>query len=100
MLSEEIVIARAWCKECLRDCFQAYNETTGRHTHLGPETTDLVTYTDELKTKGFQYGGHHSGTWKYYRRVNQPLALNTHDLDWVMAMEAKAEAEAEAVQES
>jgi hypothetical protein len=94
-MSEEIVIARAWCKECLRDCFQSYNESTGQHKHIGPDTSDLAAYTADLKSFGFRFGGHRSGTFRFYRYKSQPLVIEAQQLDWLMSMEVKVEAEVE-----
>lgn len=80
-MAHRIQIARAWCDECLQDCFFSYDESTGRKEHLGASTTDLGRKSEELKERGF-VASHRSGVFTYTRYNSQPLAL---PLDWQMA---------------
>jgi hypothetical protein len=71
-MSQRIVISRIWCNECLQDCFQAFDESTGRWTHLGPETQDFVAYSNELKAQGY-YSRHEGGsTYAFYPLAKHP----------------------------
>ena len=89
---QKIIITRAWCEIHLADCFQAYNEQTGEHYHVGnPEsidpsgTTELAEERHRLEELGY-YCRHNSGVWIFIRRLSQPLAL---PLDWQMAFEER-----------
>jgi hypothetical protein len=77
-MTHKIHIARAWCDECLRDCFFAYDEATGQNQHVGPESQDLSEKAQELGRKGYK-ASHRSGVFTYTLYKAAPLAL---PLDW------------------
>lgn len=82
-MAQRIQIARAWCDECLRDCFQSYDESTGKREHIGPETQDLGKKTEELKARGYQVS-HRAGVFTFTLWKAAPLAL---PLEWQMLIE-------------
>lgn len=80
-MSQQIIIARAYCDDHMQACYQAYNTATGRTTCI----TNYTDYTSRLAETGWVYTGHHSGAYTYARRMSQPLTL---PLDWQMARES------------
>lgn len=84
-MAHRIQIARAWCDECLSQCFFAHDENTGVNQHLGNSTSDLATKSQELKAKGY-YESHRSGVYTYTLYKAAPLAL---PLEWQMAIEER-----------
>jgi len=84
-MAHRIQIARAWCDECLSQCFFARDESTGTNQHLGASTSDLGRKSEELKARGF-LASHRSGVFTYTLYKSQPLAL---PLDWQMAIEER-----------
>lgn len=84
-MTNRIQITRAWCDECLGECFHAYNEGTGEHEHLGPDTADLARKGEELKAQGYQ-SSHRGGVFTYtlYKDHLHPVPL-----EWQLLAESK-----------
>lgn len=81
------MIARAWCDECLMDCFFAYDEATGANEHLGASSSDLANKAADLQSRGY-VASHRNRVYTYtlYKAASlaQPLPL-----EWEMLQEAK-----------
>jgi len=84
-MTHRIQIARAWCDECLSECFFAHDESTRANEHLGASTSDLGRKSKELKENGF-VASHRSGIFIFTLYKSQPLAL---PLDWQKAIEER-----------
>jgi hypothetical protein len=84
-MSHRIVVSRSWCQECLRDCFQAYDEATGRWTHIGPETQDFAAFSAELKERGY-YARHEQGSvYSFHRLASRPLPIPDDIVQYIEA---------------
>lgn len=81
-MANRIQIARAWCDEHLAQCWEAYDEGTGVHEHLGASNAAKW---EELKAKGYQ-PAHRGGVYTFTLYKAQPLALQ---LDWQMALKTR-----------
>ena len=85
-----IRIARAWCDECLRDCWFSFNENTFEHKHIG---IDISQVWENLKAQGYQVA-HRAGVFTFTQWKGSPLApCDTAPLalplDWQMAIEER-----------
>jgi len=85
-MAHKIQISRAWCNECLSECFFAFDTATGQSTHVGPDTSDLAHKGAELSAQGYT-SSHHGGVYTYTLYKAAPLI--PLPLDWQMAMEAR-----------
>lgn len=81
-MAHRIQIARAWCDQCLMDCWHSYDEGTSRKEHLGESNAAKW---EELQDKGYQVS-HRGGVYTFTLYKAQPLAL---PLDWQMALESR-----------
>lgn len=83
-MAHRVQISRAWCDECLNQCFFAHDEGTRRNQHLGPNTIDLAHKAEELKAKGYT-ASHRSGVYTYTMYKAAPLI----PLEWQILAESK-----------
>lgn len=81
-MAQRIQIARAWCDECLAQCWFAFDEQTRVNEHLGMDNSKKW---EELKAQGYQ-PAHRGGVYTFTLWKAQPLAL---PLDWQMAIEER-----------
>jgi hypothetical protein len=75
-MAHRIQIARAWCDECLCDCWFAYDESTRISEHLG---TSNAKKWEELKAQGYQVTHRGGGVFTFTQWKAAPLAL---PLEW------------------
>ncbi len=88
-MSHQIIVSRSWCKQCLRDCFQAYDESTRTWSHIGPQTIDLADYCHQLQSLGY-WVRQRAGVYTFTRfkpvtpeSVDPLLAyIDAHEQDW------------------
>lgn len=83
MMAHRIQIARAWCDECLANCWHAYDEGTGVRQHLGASNAAKW---EELKAKGYQAKHSGGGAYTFTLWKAAPLAL---PLEWQILAESK-----------
>ena len=83
-MAQKVILSKVWCDEHMAECWQAYNTSSGKVTHVDSFTAA----TETLKEYGYVYTGHNSGQYEYTRRASQPLAL-----DWQMMIETREQAE-------
>lgn len=84
-MAHRIQISRAWCDECLCNCFHAYDESTGENQHVGNTTYDLGQYTAPLIKRGY-LASHRNGVFTYtlYKDHLHPVPL-----EWQLLAESK-----------
>jgi hypothetical protein len=80
-MANRIQIARAWCDECLGQCWFSFNEQTQAHEHLGDSNAAKW---DELKAQGYQ-PAHQGGVYTFTLYKAAPLAL---PLEWQIIADA------------
>jgi len=81
-MANRIQLARAWCDQCLSDCWFAFNEQTGVNQHLGESNAEKWV---ELKAQGYE-PAHRGGVYTFTQWKAAPLAL---PLEWQMIAESK-----------
>ena len=81
-MTNRVQISRAWCDECLAQCWHAHDESTGRNEHLGNSNAAKW---QELKDKGYQVS-HRGGVYTFTLWKAAPLAL---PLEWQILAESK-----------
>ena len=74
-MAHKIQIARAWCDQCLMDCWHSCDEGTAEKKHLGEYNAELW---QELTAKGYQVS-HRGGVYTFTLYKAAPLAM---PLDW------------------
>lgn len=82
-MTHRIQIARAWCDQCLRDCWFSFDEGTRISEHLGESNAEKW---NELKSKGYQPRHNGGGAFTFTLWKAAPLAL---PLEWQILAESK-----------
>jgi hypothetical protein len=81
-MAHRIQIARAWCDECLDQCWFSYDEASGVNEHLG---TSNASKWQALKDKGYQIAHSGGGVFTFTLYKAAPLI----PLEWQMVAESR-----------
>lgn len=88
-MAHTIQMSRAWCDECLRDCWFTFDEQSQVNQHIGQDNAHAW---NTLKAQGYTVKHSGGGAFTFTLWKARPLAL---PLDWQMAIEERETKEPE-----